>query len=192
MINNEVQNISNQQRMLANNPLNKISDYARMADQVNSSAKVGTALTYDAVDIASKFENHYTKKDKKQSYQDYSNKMLQSQLDTSEGTLKATHTQMQNLKTQSKDMSQIAENNNKLDGTKAELQGVSQMLNENGTQLQAIEQLQAQSNAQQATYIASQVAREIQSNHADHDLFNYKVNYPKYADNSQLDYIPSI
>ncbi|GGF93755.1 MULTISPECIES: hypothetical protein [Cysteiniphilum] len=191
-IQNQLQTISNQERMLKDNPITRISDYAAISDQANQAAQVGTSIGYETIDLASKFQQKFGKKQQNQTYQQYSNNMLQTQVDTAQGTLQATQVQMNDMKNQSQNMSQIANNNNSLDGTKAELQGISQMLNANGTQLQAIEQLQAQSNAQQAASIAAVAAKELQGNQADQDLFNYSVDYPTYADNAQLSKIPSI
>ena len=191
-ITNQAMQIQNQANMLRQNPLKTVVDYQNEANQVASLAQTGQAITYQTQNLSQKFEKRFGEKSDKQSYDDYNGDIIQTELDTSQGTLKSAQEQMKNMKEQSRTIDQIAQSNNHVGGTTAELQGISQMMNAQATQLQSIQQLQAQSNAQQATHYAAQAAKEAQANKADKAWLKFNIKYPKYSDNSKLEVIPTI
>lgn len=191
-IENQIEQIENQKKMLEENPFKTLVDYENEANSIANMAQYGQAITYQTENLENTFNERFGIKPEEQSFDDYNNSINQTTLDTTQGTLKSAQEQMRYLADQTGNVNNISNQNNGVTGTTAQLQGISHMMNAQATQLQAMQQLQAQNNAQQATYMAAQTAKEAQQTKADTDWMAYEAEYPVYSTDEALEEIPTI
>ena len=191
MVKNQIQQLNNERRTLANFNFHHLSDYTQAATSVGNIAAEGNALTYASTDINDKFEKNFGSDDSK--HPNYANKMhgiFQTVLDTSKGTLNSANKQMQMVQGETDGLNQIVNHSDSADGTKAVLQGTNQLLDANVAQLQSIKQGLSQLQSQEATSSAAQASQEEAALKADESFFNYQASYQGYQVDNRVRSIP--
>lgn len=159
-------------------------------NNISDMAQEGKSLTYSTKDLAQRFNDNFVP-DKVKNYFTQQQKMSETVLDTSKGTLKSSNAQVEASKQMADTSSQITNNSIKSQGLKEVMQSQVQMQAENTAQLQAVQQSLAQMQSQQATMDAYTVSKQQQEDEATQKFLDVpEPPADDYEGNQQLAIMP--